>query len=87
MVKKYSESKIFEILKEYEAGISPLELCRKHGMSKAALYSWKNKYQGMDLSDIKRLKHLEEENRRLKTLYANLSLDNQILKEALGKKF
>lgn len=84
---KYSEVKIFEILKEYKSGVSVLEICRKHGISKSTLYKWRNKYQDMELSDIQRLKSLTEENRRLKEICANLNLDNLILKEALEKNF
>ena len=87
MFKKHSESKILSVLKEYQSGIGSLELCRKHGISKATLYKWKSKYQDMSLSDISRLKILTEENRKLKELCANLSLDNHILKESLQKKF
>lgn len=83
---KYSEAKIFEILKEYESGINTLEICRKHEVSRATLYKWKSKYQGMTLSDISKLKSLTEENRRLKQLCADLSLEKLILKETLEKK-
>ncbi len=87
MFKKHNESKILAVLREYQSGIGSLELCRKHGISKATLYKWKSKYQDMSLSDISRLKILAEENRKLKELCANLSLDNHILKESLQKKF
>jgi len=83
----YSEVKIFEILKEYKSGVNVLEICRRHGVSKSAIYKWNNKYQDMELSDIKKLKSLTEENRRLKEICANLNLDNLILKEALEKNF
>lgn len=84
---KYSEEQIVNILKEGEAGISVTELCRKYGMSDATYYNWKTKYGGMAVSDVKRLKQLEEENRRLKHLVADLTLDNQALKEVISKNF
>jgi len=84
---RYSEVKIFEILKEYKSGISTLEICRKHGISKATLHKWKGKYSDMELSDITKLKSLLAENKKLKEVCANLSLDNLILKEALEKNF
>lgn len=62
------------------------ELCRKHGMSKATLYNWRKKYQGMEASDLKRLKALEEENRKLKRMYAELALDHEMAKEIIEKK-
>lgn len=83
---KFSESQIVNILKEAEAGVSLEELSRQHGFSKASFYKWKAKYSGMSISDIKRLKELEEENRRLKQMYANLSLDYQVLKDIVEKK-
>lgn len=87
MKKKHSEAKILEALKEYNSGIAALEVCRKHGISKATLYNWNGKYRDMSLSDISKLKIITEENRKLKELCANLSLDNLILKESLQKKF
>ena len=84
---KYSEEQIVNILKEGEAGISVADLCRKYGMSDATYYNWKAKYGGMAASDVKRLKQLEEENRRLKHLVADLTLDNQALKEVISKNF
>ena len=83
---KYSESQIVNILKEAEAGISLEELSRQHGFSRASFYKWKAKYSGMSVSDLKRLKELEEENRRLKQMYANLSIDYQVLKDIVEKK-
>jgi putative transposase len=83
---KYSESQIVNILKEAEAGVSLEELRRQHGFSRASFYKWKAKYSGMSVSDLKRLKELEEENRRLKQMYANLSLDYQVLKDIVEKK-
>ena len=84
---KYSEEQIVNVLKEGEAGISVTELCRKYGMSDATYYNWKAKYGGMAVSDVKRLKQLEEENRRLKHLVADLTLDNQALKGVISKNF
>ncbi len=84
---KYSEEQIVNILKEGEAGISVADLCRKYGMSDATYYNWKAKYGGMATSDVKRLKQLEDENRRLKHLVADLTLDNQALKEVISKNF
>jgi putative transposase len=83
---KYSESQIVNILKEAEAGVSLEELSRQHGFSRASFYKWKAKYSGMSVSDLKRLKELEEENRRLKQMYANLSIDYQVLKDNVEKK-
>ena len=83
---KFSESQIVNILKEAEAGVALDELIRQHGFSKASFYKWKAKYSGMSVSELKRLKELEEENRRLKQMYANLSLDYQVLKEIVEKK-
>ena len=84
---KYTEEQIVRILKESEAGISVTELCRKYGISDATYYNWKAKFAGTELSDVRRLKQLEEENRRLKTIVADLTLDNQALKAVVGKNF
>ena len=84
---RYSEEQIVSILKEGEAGVSVADLCRKYGMSDATYYNWKAKYAGMAVSDVKRLKQLEEENRRLKHLVADLTLDNQALKDVISKNF
>ena len=83
---RYSESQIVNILKEAEAGVALEELSRQHGFSRASFYKWKAKYSGMSVSDLKRMKELEEENRRLKQMYANLSMDYQVLKEIVEKK-
>lgn len=83
---KFSETQIVNILKEAEAGIPVEELSRKHGFSQSAFYKWKAKYSGMDASALKRLKELEEENRRLKQMYADLSLEYQALKDIVQKK-
>lgn len=84
---KFTESQIVLILKEYESGKKAADLCRKNGISEATFYNWKKKYGGMDTSQLKKLKELEEENRRLKRMYADLSLDHFLLKEVLEKKF
>lgn len=84
---KFSEGQIVRILKDYESGIDAMILCREHGISRATLYNWRKKYSGMESQQLKRLKELEEENRRLKQMYADISLDNVMLKDILGKKF
>ncbi len=83
---KFSENQIVNILEEAEAGVPLEELSRQHGFSKATFYKWKAKYSGMDVSTLKRLKELGEENRRLKQMYANLSLEHQVLKDIVEKK-
>jgi putative transposase len=83
---RFTESQIVAILSQADAGISVQELCRKHGISPATYYSWKSKYGGMSVPDLKRLKELEEENARLKRMYADLSLENQALKDLISKK-
>src|ERR1051325_8839725 len=82
---KYSESQIVNILKEAESGVSVEDLSRQHGFSKASFYKWKAKYSGMSVSEVKRMKELEEENRRLKQMYANLSLEHEVLKDIIKK--
>ena len=84
---KFSEVQIAAILKEAEAGVSVSEVARKHGISAATFYQWRSKYGGMEVSDLQRMRELEQENARLKRMYADLSLDNSILKEAPTKKF
>lgn len=83
---KYSESQIVNILKEAETGVPLEDLMRQHGFSKASFYKWKAKYSGMSVSELKRLKELEEENRRLKQMYADLSLEHEVLKDIVEKK-
>ncbi len=83
---RFNEAQIVSILKEAEMGVSVVELCRKHGMSDATFYKWRTQYGGMTETELKRLRNLEEENRRLKQMYANLSLDHQILKDIVEKK-
>ena len=82
---RFGEEKIITILKEGDAGVKVAELCRKYGMSDATYYNWKSKYHGMTLSELKRLKELEEENRKLKEIVAEQSLDIKCLK-AINKK-
>lgn len=84
---RFSEEQIIRILQEAEAGMKVAELCRKHGISDGTFYNWKAKYGGMDVAEAKRLKALEEENRKLKTLLADTLLDNSALKELLAKKW
>jgi len=84
---KYKEEQIVGILKEVEAGITVSEICRKYGISDATYYNRKAKYGGMAASDIKRLRQLEDENRRLKHLVADLTIDNQALKAVISKNF
>jgi putative transposase len=83
---RFSESQIVKILKEVEAGRTAKEACREYGISSATYYKWKSKYGGMESSDIKRLKELEEENRRLKQMYADLSFENRALKDVIERK-
>lgn len=85
--KKYTEEQIIQVLKEGEAGTPVSELSRKYGMSDASYYTWKARYAGLTVSDLKRLKSLEEENRRLKQIVAEQALDNRALKELLSKNF
>ena len=83
---RYNETQIITILKTVEAGRLVKDVCREYGISDATYYNWKAKYGGMEASDIKRMKELEEENRRLKQMYANLSLEHTILKDIIEKK-
>ena len=83
---RFKETQIVKILKVVEGGRMVKDVCREHGISDATYYNWKAKYGGMEASDIKRLKELEEENRRLKQMYANLSLEHTILKDIVEKK-
>jgi putative transposase len=84
---RYTDSQILSILKQAEAGTPVPELCREHGMSSAAFYKWRAKYGGMDASLMARLKELEDENRRLKKMYAEERLKAEILQEAMAKKW
>jgi len=83
---RYREGRIVQILKEAEAGTRVEELSREHGFSKSAFYKWKAKYGGMEVSELKRLKELESENRKLKEMYADLSLKHEALKGIVEKK-
>ena len=83
---RFSEEQIIGVLKEADAGMKVADLCRKHGISDATFYNWRSRYGGMDVSEARRLRQLEEENQRLKRMYAELSLDHQILKEIVEKK-
>ena len=83
---RFTETQIVSILKEVEAGLKVEQVCRNHGISSATYYNWKSKYGGMEASDVKRLKALEEENSRLKKVYANLSLEHEAVKELIVKK-
>jgi putative transposase len=84
---RYTEEQIVALLKEQEAGVKTEELCRRHGVSQQTFYRWKAKYGGLDVGDAQRLKTLEDENRRLKRLVADLALDNAALKDVLGKNW
>ena len=84
---RFSEEQIIAILREQEAGMATVEVCRRHGISTATFYAWKSKYGGLDVSDAKRLRTLEDENRKLKKLLAEHVLDNATLKEMLTKNF
>ena len=84
---RFNEEQIIRIWKEHEAGLGTADLCRKHGISSATFYKWKAKYGGLDVSDARRLKALEEENARLKKLLAEAMLDNAILKDVAAKKW
>ena len=83
---RYSDAQIMGILKQAEIGMPVSELCREHGMSSASFYKWRAKFGGMDASMISEMKAMAEENRRLKRMYAEMSMQNDLLKEALGKK-
>ena len=85
--KRFTEEQIISVLKEYEAGMKTGDLARKHGISEATLYNWKAKFGGMDVSEAKRLRALEDENGKLKRLLADSMLDNAALKDLLSKKW
>lgn len=84
---RFSDKQIMSILKESEQGIAVQDLCRNHGISSATFYKWRSKYGGMDASMISRLKELEAENARLKKMYAEVQLQNDVIKEAMSKKW
>jgi len=83
---KFTETQIVSILKEADAGLKVEQICRTHGISSATYYNWKSKYGGMEASDVRRLKELEDENSRLKKMYANLSLEHEAVKDLIAKK-
>ena len=83
---RFSDAKIMGILRQAESGVPVTELCREHGMSNASFYKWRSKFGGMDASMMAEMKSMAEENRRLKRMYAEMSMQNDLLKEALGKK-
>lgn len=83
---RFSETQIMSVLRQAEGGVPVPDLCREHGISTASFYKWRAKYGGMDASMMSQMKALEEENRRLKRMYADLSMQADLLKEALGKK-
>ena len=84
---RFSEEQIVGILKEHQAGVAAPELCRRHGISDATFYKWRSKYGGMEVSDARRLRSLEDENSRLKKLLAESMIDVSTLREMLGKNF
>lgn len=84
---KHSEAQIIKALKEYESGRKAEDLCRELGIHKATFYVWRKKYSGMESQQLKKLKELEEENRKLKQMFADVSLDNKMLKDVLSKKW
>lgn len=84
---RFTDEQIIGVLKAADGGQPVKELCRKHGISEQTYYRWKSKYGGMDVSDARRLRTLEDENRRLKTIVADLTLDNQMLKAVVAKKW
>lgn len=83
---QYSESQIVGILKEADNGVTVKEVCRKYGISDATYYKWKSKYGGLEVSDVRRMRELEAENAKLKWMYADVSLENQALKDLISKK-
>lgn len=84
---KFSETQIVAILKQQDAGVKVADICREHGISQATFYKWRSKYGGMDASMLKRVKELEQENARLKKMYADVQLEAHAMKEALAKKW
>jgi putative transposase len=84
---RFSEEQVIAILREQEAGVATAEVCRKHGISSTTFYKWKAKFGGMDVSDARRLRALEDENAKLKRMLADAMLDNVALKDLLGRKW
>ncbi len=87
MKRRFSDEQIIMMIKEHEGGVPTKELCRKHGISEASFYKYKSKYGGMELSDAKKLRALEDENNRLKKMVADLMLDNTMLRDVNSKKW
>lgn len=85
--KRFTEEQIIGILKQAEAGMKIIDVCRMHGISDVTFYTWRKKYGGMEVSDAKRLKQLEDENRKLKQMLADAMLDNKVLKDIVSKKW
>ena len=85
--KRFTEEQIIGILKQAQAGMKVVDLCRMHGISDATFYNWRTKFGGMEVSDAKRLKQLEEENRKLKQMLADTMLENKAIKDVLSKKW
>ncbi len=85
--KRHNEEQIIAVLKQGQAGVKTAEICRQHGISEQTFYRWKAKYGGLELSEAKKLRRLEEENRKLKQLVGELSLDKQALQDVLSKNF
>ena len=85
--KRYTEEQIIAVLKEADAGVKTADLCRKHNISDATIYKWKAKYAGLEVSDLRKMKGLEDENRKLKTIVADLTLDVQALRALSSKNF
>lgn len=85
--KRHTEEQIIAILKQLQAGMKAVDICREYGISDATLYNWKAKYSGMEVSDVRKMRALEDENRRLKQIVADLTLDNQALKAVCSKNF
>ena len=84
---RYTEAQILSILRQGEGGVPVAELCREHGMSSASFYKWRGKFSGMDTSMVSQMRAMADENRHLKRMYAEMSMQNDLLKEALGKKW
>ncbi len=84
---RFTEEQIIGVLKQADGGTKTVEICRQHGISNATFYKWKGKYGGLEISEARRLRQLEDENRRLKQIVADLTLDNQALKTVVSKKF
>ena len=83
---RHSETEMVKAVRQLDSGVPAEQVAREHGVSRTTLYKWKSKYSGMDVAQVRRLKELEEENRKLKQMYANLALDNQILRDVIDNK-